>query len=242
MTAAVIFSGGINHPFEHSAPALASVLEQVGMQPLLTFELEAACAALKADPTALFVLHALRWSMTQHEKYIPDRPQWAMSIPDAARATIRSHIERGAGLVGLHTASICFDTWPEWPAILGGGWQWGRSFHPPPAPLRVRLSPTHPLTRGLPDFTVVDELYSEQSVGATSDVCGWLDPIEPMPDIGKPLTTQPALWTQEYGAGRVVYGALGHDAASILHPVHRRLLQRAALWACGKPQSIVEAA
>jgi type 1 glutamine amidotransferase len=50
------------------------------------------------------------------------------------------------------------------------------------------------------------------------------------------------LWTHRYGAGRVVYDGLGHDAASLEHPVHRRLVQRAALWASGHPQHIVEAA
>ncbi len=242
MRVAVIFSGGINHPFEQSAPALADVLERAGFRTWLTYDLDAACDALRADANALFVLHALRWSMTQHEKYLPDRPRWAMSIPAAACDSIQGHVARGAGLLGLHTASICFDTWPQWPQVLGGHWQWGRSYHPPPAPLKMRLSPTHPLTRGLPDFTVVDELYSEQGIAPTSEVCGWLDPLEPLPGFDKPLTTQAALWTHAFGAGRVVYSALGHDAASILQPVHSRLLQRAALWASGEPQSIVEAA
>jgi hypothetical protein len=31
----------------------------------------------------------------------------------------------------------------------------------------------------------------------------------------------------------VVYDALGHDSQSLEHPVHRRILQRSALWASG---------
>jgi hypothetical protein len=39
-----------------------------------------------------------------------------------------------------------------------------------------------------------------------------------------------------------VYDSLGHDSASLEHPVHRRLLQRAALWASGANPEAVEAA
>ena len=53
---------------------------------------------------------------------------------------------------------------------------------------------------------------------------------------------QPAVWTHRYGNGRAVYDSLGHDAASLQHPTHRRLLQRAALWASGRPADVVEAA
>jgi type 1 glutamine amidotransferase len=39
------------------------------------------------------------------------------------------------------------------------------------------------------------------------------------------------LWAREVDGARVVYNALGHDSASLNHPTHKRLLQRAALWA-----------
>ena len=41
------------------------------------------------------------------------------------------------------------------------------------------------------------------------------------------------------GAGRVVYDALGHDAASIGHSVHARIIGRCALWALGRPEAEV---
>jgi hypothetical protein len=41
----------------------------------------------------------------------------------------------------------------------------------------------------------------------------------------------PCLWAREVDGARVVYNALGHDSASLNHPTHKRLLQRAALWA-----------
>lgn len=37
----------------------------------------------------------------------------------------------------------------------------------------------------------------------------------------------------------MVYDALGHDAASIGHSVHARIIGRCALWALGRPEAEV---
>jgi hypothetical protein len=235
---ALIYSGGINHPFPDSAPALARVLESAGLHARLTFELPELLTWLRFGRDALLVIYALRWSMTQHEKYEPHRAQWAMSLPEEARATISDHVRAGAGLLGMHTASICFDDWPGWAEVLGGAWQWGRSYHPLLGPVKAYVDATHPLARGLADFDVTDEVYAEQRVLPGVEVYGWAETTGDSPRTGR----QPALWTHRYGAGRVVYDGLGHDAASLEHPVHRRLIQRAALWASGHPQHVVEAA
>ena len=44
---------------------------------------------------------------------------------------------------------------------------------------------------------------------------------------------QSLMFAYEAGQGRSVYSSLGHDAASMRHPTHSRLLQRAACWALG---------
>lgn len=238
MKKALIFSGGINHPFAEAAPALARVLGAAGFDARVSFELDDWLAGLRADADALAVVYALRWGMTQHEKYAPDRAQWAMQLSTAARELIAGHVARGGGLLGLHTASICFDDWPEWGDVLGGAWQWGQSYHPPLGPVRASVDAAHPLARGLADFELTDEVYSQQRIRADVEIYGWAETTGDSPATGR----QPVLWTHRHGAGRVVYDGLGHDAASLQHPVHRRLIQRAALWASGQPQHVVEAA
>jgi type 1 glutamine amidotransferase len=231
---ALIYTGGISHPFESAAPALAGILADAGLVPEVTFELDRVLAVLSERPDALLVNYALRWSMTQHEKYAPDRTRWALSIPEVACAAIAGHVRAGGGLLGLHTASICFDDWPAWGEVLGGRWRWGVSHHPALGPVTASLGGEDVLTRGLGDFTVTDEAYSELEVEPSARV------VATVTGVGS-TRPQPAVWMHDYGLGRAVYDSLGHDAASLNHPIHRRLIQRAALWAIGESVEIVEA-
>lgn len=225
--AAVVFSGGIGHPFPQSAPVLGQLLTSVGFDVHVTCELESVIAAIERDPTALLVVYALRWGMTQHEKYAPDRAQWAFSIPDPARRKIETHVANGAGLMGLHTASICFDDWPQWGELLGGRWHWGQSFHPPLGTVTATLRADHPLAAGLQGFTLTDEAYSALEVSPA---------VQLVATVRAPDSTrdEPAIWTHRYGRGRVFYDSLGHDAESLGELTHARLLRRAALWVTGR--------
>lgn len=239
MVPALILTGGIFHPFADAAPALGRILAAVGFEPRITTALQEWADWAREAPAALLVPYALRWSMTQHDKYAPYREEWATSVPAGVRRDVAAHVAGGGGLLGIHTASICFDDWPEWGGILGGAWVWGRSHHPPLGAVRATLDRGHPLAAGLADFELVDESYSALELQPGVEVYGWSEYAGPEPGgAGR----QPALWTHRYGSGRAAYDSLGHDAASLEHPVHRRLLQRAALWAAGQPKSAVEAA
>lgn len=227
MPAAILYTGGLNHPSAAILPAWRQILGEAGFTIAASEDLDEVAGWLTAAPQALLVVHALRWMMTQNEKYAPDRAQWAMSPSAAARAALAGHVARGGGLLALHTTSICFDTWPEWQQVLGGGWQWGTSFHPLYGPVRATLDDTHFLARGLPPFEVHDEAYSNLKILPGAKVFGWAE-CQGIADAPPPA---PVMWTWEGSGGRVAYDGLGHDGKSMLDPTHRQLIQRAALWA-----------
>ncbi len=189
----------------------------------LEIDIEAGLAAL-ADYD-LLAINALRWTMTQHEKYDAERPRWGLDLSAAGRAAIEAHLARGRGLVGLHTASICFDTWPGWRDVLGGAWVWGRSYHPPKGPVAVAINPTQPLAAGLDDFSVDDEVYYHLDRLPGLDI--WAEA-----DAG--AGPQPFVWSHHSGPGRVFYDGLGHDVASMETPAHQALLARGLTWALGR--------
>jgi hypothetical protein len=214
-------------PVTGTGPALARLARSVGHDVELTDDVERSFRRLGEDRPDVVVINALRWRMDapQYERW---RHTFALSLSEDARAGVTDFVEGGGGLVGSHTASICFDDWPGWGDLLGGAWVWGRSSHPAPAPAEVHVLGEHPVTAGLPArFTVVDEIYGGQDLRHGSQV---LAVARRSPDD----VLWPIVWACTRGRGRVVYDALGHDVGSLTQPDHARLLVQAVAWAAGE--------
>ena len=221
----VLIAGGIYHEFERTSAILAERFAALGLHTRVFPEPESALRAIaESGACRLLTVNALRFSMTQHEKYAPLREQWAFQLSSDGRETLANYVRDGGSLLGLHTASICFDGWSDWGAILGAQWVWGESFHPPAGPVQVEaMGPTDPLTQGTQPFEVFDEVYHHLKVDPQAR------PIlqaRTAPDGAY----QPVMWTHRYGKGRVVYDSLGHGVDSINEPTHREILDRATAW------------
>ena len=224
---ALIVTGGLYHDHPEMGGALARLTEAAGFASEAVHGAAAGLERFTDTGADLLILSTLAWSMGQNTKYAPWRAQYAYDIPAPVRAAITAHLQGGGGLLGLHTAAICFDDWPEWGGMLGARWVWGRSHHPTPGPVSVTLAPgDHPLTRGLPGFALQDELYCALDIAADAQVLAHATAtgVE---------TPQPVLTVRQEGPARVVYSALGHDPASLALPAHGALLTRAARWAGG---------
>jgi type 1 glutamine amidotransferase len=98
---------------------------------------------------------------------------------------------------------------------------------------RITMTPAgtgHPITAGLADF----ELDTEQYWVLTDDYCdvlattttavrrwgGWHRPV-----------TAPAVWTRQWGRGRVFVATPGHKVDVLLDPNVRTIVERGMLWA-----------
>ncbi len=216
----VIVSGGIFHAFDATSAALADVLAGVDVESDITEDVEAAFAAIARGEYDLLTVNALRWRMLDHDKYIPYRQQWAMEVSPAGRRAVEAFVRGGGALLGLHTAVICFDTWPAWGQLLGGHWVWGRSHHPPAG--RVRVDPLeHELSADLAPLQLHDEIYHDLCIEAG------VEPVLQAPTDAGPQTL---MWRHRPGDGRAVTDTLGHDAASVRQPVHAELLRRSVRW------------
>jgi type 1 glutamine amidotransferase len=226
VTRNLLIHGGIYHPFAEAAGALAAALDECGITSELTDDVEGGLAKLAAGGYDLLTVYALRWRMLDDPKYAPFRAQYAMSLSEAGQSAISGFVAGGGSVLALHTATICFGDWPGWGDIVGARWKWGQSFHPPEQNVHVHVvDAAHPVTAGLADFTVDDEIFHDLE---PTTVLRPLLSASATPDA--PL--QPLCWARDAGRGRVVYDALGHSADSVRHPSHRRLLQQAARWLC----------
>ena len=226
----LILTGGINHDYEDASQALKEVLDQADIQSTMYCDIDQGLKALNDNSYDLVTMFTLRWRMLDDEKYIPFRDEWAYEIGQQDQGNLKRHITSGGGLLGLHTAAICFDTWSEWPALLGAKWVWGTTFHPPPEEFLITdINSNHPSTKGLEEFHVIDEIYHNIEPGPDSEAL-----FSARSSEDKSLQT--LAWAQQFEQGRVIYNALAHDRASIKTPGHAQFLQQAALWCCGEVQ------
>ncbi|CAB4885863.1 unannotated protein [freshwater metagenome] len=226
----LIISGGWAHPFERTTPFLADVLRPAGFESVIADDLDEAAAALADGQFDLITVYACWFGMSD-KRYDAVRSEWARTSSAELRDGIAAHLDAGRGVLALHTAPICFDDWDKWPGIVGGGWNWQRSWHPQPAEMSVEPDGDHPIVHGIHPFNVVDERYTDLDVSPDVDVIAWTVADD----------RQAAIWTHSVGAARVVYDSLGHDERSLGHTDHVTVLRRCALWAAGATDAEVTA-
>ena len=210
--AACIFSGGHGHYFASTSAGLSEIL--AGRDFEVHTETDFDVGIQRLGETDLLVVNALRWTMVQHEKYAPFRRAHAFRMAPGRMQRLAGWVREGGRLLAMHTAVICFDTEPEWLNLLGGGWRWGASHHPPRGPLRI--APT-----GAEAFDLVDEAYHHLSPAADVEILATCDAGE---------GAQPVAWTRRYGAGRVAVDTLGHDRQSLDTLGHALLIDGLIDW------------
>jgi type 1 glutamine amidotransferase len=124
-------------------------------------------------------------------------------------------VEGGLGFVGLHGASAGFRQSEPYHQLIGSRFV----RHPPIRPYTVEVAkPDHPITRGIPNFTVEDELYEIRTV---------VDDLE----ILASAEGHPMVYVRQYGKGRICYIAPGHDQRALRHPTYIQLVHQAIGWA-----------
>ena len=115
----LLIAGGLFHPAQASVPSITRILQAQGIDTDVEEDIELACQRLADGAYDLLTVSALRWRMAD-AKYDAHRDQWALALSEHARDAIRAHLRAGKALLALHTATICFDDWPQWGEILGG--------------------------------------------------------------------------------------------------------------------------
>jgi type 1 glutamine amidotransferase len=148
-----------------------------------------------------------------------------LPLPD--RRALVLFVRSGGALVGTHSATDTFHSWPGWRRLLGAKFQ----RHGTPATGRVVLEDRrHPATRRLPGaFRIHEEFYEfTSSPRPRAHVLLRLDPRS----IGDELRPDvPLAWTRRFGRGRVFYDALGHFPETWSDSRHRRLVAGGLRWA-----------
>lgn len=155
------------------------------------------------------------------------------NITEEQKAKFKGLFERGIGLVVMHHALVSYQpSWPEFERIIGGTYpepadQRGKVTeklgyeHDVDMPVKI-VAKEHPITAGLSDFELNDEIY--WGFRTTADVTPLITTTHPK--SGKPLA-----WARMEGKSRVAYIQLGHGPSAFKNENFRKLVGNAIGWA-----------
>ena len=160
-------------------------------------------------------------------------PIWTMdSIKPEQSKNVQDAVESGVGLAGCH-GGMCdaFRKDTDWQFMTGGQWV----AHPgnDGVEYTVEIGPERgEINEGMNDFQVKSEQYYLHVDPAVTVWATTQFPTAPGPHEPNGPVTMPQVWTKRYGAGRVFYNALGHNAAVFEQsPTALELMRRGFKWA-----------
>lgn len=124
------------------------------------------------------------------------------------KAAIVAFVNRGAGFIGIHSATDTLYQWPEYGRLVGAYFK----EHPWTEEATVTVDDrAHPISAGLgASFRLLEEFYTfQQNPRPSVHVLLSLDAASVRAQGDYPLA-----WTQSIGSGRAYYNALGHFDAT----------------------------
>lgn len=174
------------------------------------------------DPLILESANALKqYDVIVFTIYTQSKP----AISAQAQENLLNFVKGGKGFFVQHLASASFPKWQEFGRLCGRKWVMGTSGHGPRSVFDAKVvKRDHPITKGLDDFKADDELYAKLQGSGPINVL-----VQADSDWSK--QTEPLVFTLEYGKGRVVQNAFGHDGKALSNPSVAKIIARGVEWA-----------
>lgn len=94
----------------------------------------------------------------------------------------------------------------------------------------TELGKSHPITQGIEDFDLVTEQYWVLSDEYNDVLATTTQDVRPWDAWHRPVTA-PAIWTRQWGKGRIFVSAPGHRLEVVQEPHVRTIIERGLLWA-----------
>lgn len=166
---------------------------------------------------------------------LADRRDAEFKFTASQQKALTEYVRSGHGFVSIHGADNAPPDWiPEMKEMLGGiyshtGQPDGKAIM---GTYEVKITnPSHPITHGLSDFTLKDELYTNLQMK---------DDVAPLATIDYQGKTWPVAWTYRYGQGAVFHTTLGHRSFGpgkhdpLRDPNLSKLVLQGITWVAGE--------
>jgi uncharacterized protein len=148
-------------------------------------------------------------------------------------------LKKGKSMIFLHHSLVSYQYWPEFVKIVGG------QYHTHPVvvdgdtlnanyqhdlSMQIKVEDKqHPITKGIRDFEILDEAYSDVEI---------LPTVKPLLSTNHPQSMRYVGWTNHYGNSDVVCIQLGHGPSCYANPNYRKLIQQAIEWSAARHASL----
>lgn len=164
-------------------------------------------------------------------------------ISPEALTGLRAAVEHGTGLAGWHGGiADSYRNSSDYLQLIGGQFATHPSMHPDACrgdesdnflPYQVNvtaLGRAHAIMAGIEDFALVTEQYWVLTDDLNDVLATTTHPVQPYHPWHRPVTS-PAVWTREWGRGRVFVATPGHSLDVLAEPTVRTIIERGLLWA-----------
>lgn len=160
---------------------------------------------------------------------------------------LRRAVERGTGMAGWHGGiADSYRNSSDYLQLIGGQFATHPSKHPDCCEgdesdnfLSYTVDLTdlgrdHEIMDGLEDFTLRTEQYWVLTDDLNDVLATTTHPVQPYHPWHRPITS-PAVWTREWGAGRIFVATPGHSPVVLRDINVRTIIERGMLWASRTP-------
>ncbi len=210
----LIMTGRNNHDWEKTTDVLDSTFRECGL-----FSVN---VTTKPDTLKYVDLKKYDVLLDNWNSWPENNLRW----PTAAEQGLLRFVDEGGGLVFFHSSTSALYTWTEFKQISTAAWILDSTWHGPPSQVKVSVqNQEHPITNGLTDFYIQDELWINAERNESFKVLGLAE--NTVEDSGE----QPAIFVGSYGKGRIFHTILGHDGTAVRNEGFQSLILRAAEWA-----------
>jgi type 1 glutamine amidotransferase len=215
----LLLSGRNNHNWQQTTPKLKSLLESSGRFKVHVEERPDQLTAEKLKPYDVIVSNWNSFSKSKKSK------QW----PEATKKAYLDFVRAGGGHVVVHAGSSSFPDWKEYHELTIAAWKLGQTEHGPRHDFSVRIADAeHPITKGVADFTIHDELWLRP--GLQDGVTVLASVFSPKGQRGGGQNVPTAI-VKQFGEGRSFTLLLGHGADQMKNPGFATLFVRGTQWA-----------
>ena len=156
---------------------------------------------------------------------------------------LREAVAGGTGLAGWHGGiADSFRASSDYLQLIGGQFATHPSKHPDERhgdqtdnyleyTVEITdLGRSHEITAGLADFALTTEQYWVLHDDLNDVLATTTHPVQPYHPWHRPIVS-PAVWTREWGEGRVFVATPGHSPDVLQDPSVRTIVERGMLWA-----------